>query len=160
MVRKGEVQRRIITFALIFVMVLSLMPLQSVKASEVNQEISEENPEVSESLIKYIYVENPYQNTPGIQNIAVSFQDGINITNAVLTYEKEGTAELAEVSVSEVQEGTALFSIDYTDESQSGIYRLVKVTAEADGSVHEIDLNEIGIDSRYGVNQECTTRCV
>lgn len=157
MVRKGEVQRRIVTFALIFAMVLSLMPLQSVKASEVNQEISEEDPEVSEPLIKYIYVENPYQNTPGIQNIAVSFQDGINITNAVLTYEKEGTAELAEVSVSEVQEGTALFSIDYTDESQSGIYRLVKVTAEADGSVHEIDLNEIGIDSRYGVNQECTT---
>ena len=79
MVRKGEVQRRIITFALIFVMVLSLMPLQSVKASEVNQEISEEDPldteqtdasedvdseetdsartaeEGSEPLIKYIY---------------------------------------------------------------------------------------------------------
>ncbi len=113
--------------------------------------------DVSSSVIQYLYIENPYQVTPGVQNVAVAFQEGMSVTNAVLIYQKEGVDAQLEAAASEIQEGTVLFSIDYTDEAQSGIYQLVKVTVEADGIVHEIDLAAIGIDGRYGVNQECNT---
>ena len=53
--------------------------------------------------VQYVYVENAYQVTPGVQNIAVSFQEGIALTNAVLTYEKDGTAERSQIAVSEIQ---------------------------------------------------------
>ncbi len=178
MVRKGEVQKRILAMALVLAMVFSMIPFQSVKASEINQEKSQEEvinteqtvdsdgenseetgnvQDVTEPVIQYVYVENSYQVTPGTQKIAVSFQEGINITNAVLTYEKEDTAEQTEISVSEIKEEAALFSIDYTDDSESGIYHLVKVAGEVNGLVYDIDLATIGIDSRYGVNQECVT---
>ncbi len=108
--------------------------------------------------VQYVYVENAYQVTPGVQNIAVSFQEGIALTNAVLTYEKDGTAERSQIAVSEIQQDAALFSIPYSDGSQSGIYRLVRVSAEVNGMSYEIDLGAIGLNIRYGVDQACDTQ--
>ena len=108
--------------------------------------------------VQYVYVENAYQVTPGVQNIAVSFQEGIALTNAVLTYEKEGTTERSQIAVSEIQQDAALFSIPYSDGSQSGIYRLVRVSAEVNGMSYEIDLGAIGLNIRYGVDQACDTQ--
>ncbi|WP_289301894.1 N-acetylmuramoyl-L-alanine amidase family protein [Sporofaciens musculi] len=112
----------------------------------------------SSPIIEYLYVENPYQVTPGVQKIAVSFQEGLVLSNAVLTYEKEGVDTQLEVAADEIQEDVVLFSINYTDETQSGIYHLVKVTVETNGTLHEINLDSVGINSRYGVNQECSTQ--
>ena len=108
--------------------------------------------------VQYVYVENAYQVTPGVQNIAVSFQEGIALTNAVLTYEKDGTAEQSQIAVSEIQQDAALFSIPYSDGSQSGIYRLVRVSAEVNGMSYETDLGAIGLNIRYGVDQACDTQ--
>ncbi len=133
---------------------------QEGEQEELTDHIEEQQGQNQEKLspfIQYLYVENPYQITPGVQNIAVSFQEGLVISSAVLTYEKEGTEGQLEVAANEIQEDVVLFSIDYTDEAQSGIYHLVKVTIEMNGILHEINLASVGIDSRYGVNQECDT---
>ena len=58
----------------------------------------------SSPIIEYLYVENPYQVTPGVQKIAVSFQEGLVLSNAVLTYEKEGVDTQLEVAADEIQE--------------------------------------------------------
>ena len=110
-----------------------------------------------EPQVQYIYVESPYLIPPATQKIAVSFQDGVELTAAVLVYENETTGEQFTSQASEIDGEAVMFAVDYSEDSQAATYHLLKVTVEVDGVSYDIDLNTIGIDSRYGVNQECET---
>ena len=47
--------------------------------------------------------------------------------------------------------------MDYTDESQTGIYHLLKVSVDVNDVTYDMNLNAMGINSRYGVNRDCET---
>ena len=96
--------------------------------------------------------------TPDTQKIMVSFQDEIELESVSMVYENVETAEQYEVLAGEIQDATAVFSIDYLENSTAGSYHLLKVRTVSGGITNEIDLGEAGIDSRFGVNQECDTQ--
>lgn len=112
----------------------------------------------SEPQLQYLYVETPYLYAPASQKIAVSFQEGMTLSGAALTYENETTAEQYTVQAGEIQDSTALFTIAYEEASEAASYHLLSVSAVVNDVAYDIDLNAIGIDSRYGVNQECDTQ--
>ena len=111
-----------------------------------------------EPQLQYVYVESSYLLTPGTQKVVASLQNGMVPSAATLVYENETTGEQFSVKAGEIDEAAIAFSIDYTDESQSGVYHLLKVSVVVNDVTYDMDLNAIGIDSRYGVNQECETK--
>ena len=111
-----------------------------------------------EPQLQYVYVELSYLLTPGTQKVVASLQDGMVPLAATLVYENETTGEQFSVQAGEIDEAAIAFSIDYTDESQSGVYHLLKVSVVVNDVTYDMDLNAMGIDSRYGVNQECETK--
>lgn len=111
-----------------------------------------------EPQLQYVYVESSYLLTPGTQKVVASLQNGMVPSAATLVYENETTGEQFSVKAGEIDETAIAFSMDYTDESQSGIYHLLKVSVVVNDVTYDMDLNAMGIDSRYGVNQECETK--
>lgn len=130
------------------------------------QEISEQQTEEQENSqsqaneepqLQYIYVESSYLLTPGTQKIVASLQEGIVPSAATLIYENEETGEQLSVQAGEIDEAAIAFSVDYADESQTGIYHLLKVSVDVNDVTYDMDLNAMGINSRYGVNRDCET---
>ena len=119
---------------------------------------NEINGESQEPQLQYVYVESSYLLTPGTQKVVASLQDGMVPSAATLTYENEITGEQFSVQSGEIDETAIAFSMDYTDESQSGVYHLLQVSVVVNDVTYDMDLNAMGIDSRYGVNQECETK--
>ena len=158
---KKRILATIVSFALIF----AVMPGQSVKADGVEEssaveiESLEETAPVEEDnlTIQYLYVKTPYLVTPDTQEILVSFNEGVSITDAVLVYRNDNTGEAFEVTASEIKGSSVIFHMNFEDELQSGIYQLTEVKVTKEGTEFCINLQNNGIDSRFGVNQECDT---
>ena len=110
-------RKRILTTIVSLALIFSIMPVQSVKAdgenttqitekntNAVEADISEDSSAVAiESLegtdsveknnlaIQYLYVKTPYLVTPDTQEILVSFNEGVSVTDAVLVYRNDST---------------------------------------------------------------------
>ena len=76
--------RSIISVVLCFAMVLSLMFVSNVEASE---------KDVSETALEYVVIDNPSVTTPGTQKVVVGYSKGTVLTNAVLKYKNVTTGE-------------------------------------------------------------------
>ena len=173
-------KRKAVAIALSLAMLFSILPASGAFAADGNQvqegvpqtetageqqEIPAETEggemqtqEASVPQLQYLYIDTPYLMTPDTQKIMVSFQDEIELESVSMVYENVETAEQYEVLAGEIQDATAVFSIDYLENSTAGSYHLLKVRTVSGGITNEIDLGEAGIDSRFGVNQECDTQ--
>ena len=78
--------------------------------------------EMSVPQLQYLYIDTPYLMTPDTQKIMVSFQDEIELESVSMVYENVETAEQYEVLAGEIQDATAVFSIDYLENSTAGSY--------------------------------------
>ena len=174
-------KRKAVSIALSLAMIFSILPASGALAADENQ-VQESVPqteavsgeqletqteteggevqtqEMSVPQLQYLYIDTPYLMTPDTQKIMVSFQDEIELESVSMVYENVETAEQYEVLAGEIQDATAVFSIDYLENSTAGSYHLLKVRTVSGGITNEIDLDEAGIDSRFGVNQECDTQ--
>ena len=174
-------KRKVVSIALSLAMLFSILPASGAFAADENQ-VQESVPqteaasgeqletqteteggevqtqEMSVPQLQYLYIDTPYLMTPDTQKIMVSFQDEIELESVSMVYENVETAEQYEVLAGEIQDATAVFSIDYLENSTAGSYHLLKVRTVSGGITNEIDLDEAGIDSRFGVNQECDTQ--
>ena len=130
-------------------------PVQDGQSAEVTESMQEEQ-KVSPEL-QYVYVDKSYVTMPERQKILVSFGENTSLSDAVLVYSCEGSGESQEVQASELQESSALFQMDYVEESQAGVYQLLAVRTTVNGEEYDFDFQDAGIDSRFGVNQECET---
>lgn len=128
---------------------------QDSQPAEVTESMQEEQ-NVSPEL-QYVYVDKSYVAMPERQKILVSFGENTSLSDAVLVYSREGSGESQEVQASELQESSVLFQMDYVEESQAGVYQLLAVRMTVNGEEYELDFQEAGIDSRFGVNRECET---
>ena len=174
-------KRKAVSIALSLAMLFSILPVSGAFAADENQiqenvsqteaalgeqlEVQSEieggevqTQEVSVPQLQYLYIDTPYLMTPDTQKIMVSFQDEVELESVSMVYENVETAEQYEVLAGEIQDATAVFSIDYLENSMAGSYHLLKVRTVSGGITNEIDLDEAGIDSRFGVNQECDTQ--
>ena len=116
-----------------------------------------ENRGTSEPVLEYIVIDNPRIDTPGTQTIVAGYQAKDTLTDAVLTYKNTVTDEEMTVSAARIDADTAVFEMNYTDESESGIYSLESLDFETDEQTYSLDFAKCGIEGKYGVNQSCET---
>lgn len=116
-----------------------------------------ENRGTSEPVLEYIVINNPRIDTPGTQTIVAGYQAKDTLTDAVLTYKNTVTDEEMTVSAARINADTAVFEMNYTDESESGIYSLESLDFEMDEQMYSLDFAKCGIEGKYGVNQSCET---
>ena len=152
--KKGEKMRKktgkiwIAALACIGMMIASVCGLK-VSAAE--------NRGTSEPVLEYIVINNPRIDTPGTQTIVAGYQAKDTLTDAVLTYKNTVTDEEMTVSAARIDADTAVFEMNYTDESESGIYSLESLDFEMDEQMYSLDFAKCGIEGKYGVNQSCET---
>lgn len=142
---------------------------EAVEEPDAQQEITEEQEAEPESSnvedsvtenasIQYVVVTEPYIELNGTQNILVGLGgEGMDIQNPVLNVvrEEDGTSEQIPAVK---QDGDAyLFSKEYTQNSETGTYRLESITYISNGVEVTQSLSEYGYDIRYGVNKEVDT---
>lgn len=109
---------------------------------------------VSEQL-NFLVVESSYLEVPGEQKVAVSVGNGKTaITDAVLNYTNKDSGKVYEKKAEKIIEDAMLFTMQFGQEEQTGIYELNSISYTADGMVQEIELAQLGKAVVFGVNKE------
>ena len=121
---KKRHMRGIISVMLCVAMVLSLLTVSSVEASEQGKS--------TEPALEYVVVDKPSVITPGTQKIVVGYNKDTALTGAVLRYKNTSTNEEYSVEASEIQESAAVFEMTYEDESWTGTYSIEDITYTVD----------------------------
>ena len=107
---------------------------------------------VTDPRLNYIYVEQPYLESPDTQKIAVSWGDGTeNITemSAVVSGPKGEEIWYA----SEETDTIYLFERAYT-EQEKGIYQITELNLAIQGVTYTYSLAELGAETVFGVDEE------
>ena len=138
--------RSIISLVLCFAMVLSLMFVSNVEASE-----------KKEPALEYVVIDNPSVTTPGTQKVVVGYSKGTVLTSAVLKYKNVTTGEEYSVEASDIQESAAVFEMTYEDDSWTGTYSIEDITYTVDGAEYSLNFAKCGIEGKFAVNQICET---
>lgn len=137
----------------------------SQNTSKANTEAVSDNDMVSENdvdsfgeegKLNYLYLAEKSIETPDSQQVLISYGDEkTTIEEAGLVVENYINKEKSYFSTSETMDNTALFTLDFAEDTQ-GIYEIVAVkVTTADGAIDEIQLSDTGIDNVYfGVNEE------
>ena len=146
---KKRHMRGIISVMLCVAMVLSLLTVSSVEASEQGKS--------TEPALEYVVVDKPSVTTPGTQKIVVGYNKDTVLTGAVLRYKNTSTNEEYSVEASEIQESAAVFEMTYEDESWTGTYSIEDITYTADGKEYSLNFKKCGIEGKFAVNQICET---
>lgn len=141
--------RSIISVVLCFAMVLSLMFVSNVEASEKKDD--------SEPALEYLVIDNPSVTTPGTQKVVVGYSKGTVLTSAALKYKNVTTGEEYSVEASDIQESSAVFKMTYEDDSWTGTYSIEDVTYTVDGTEYSLNFAKCGIEGKFAVNQICET---
>lgn len=141
--------RSIISLVLCFAMVLSLMFVSNVEASEKKDD--------SEPALEYVVIDNPSVTTPGTQKVVVGYRKGTVLTSAVLKYKNVTTGEEYSVEASDIQESAAVFEMTYEDDSWTGTYSIEDITYTVDGAEYSLNFAKCGIEGKFAVNQICET---
>lgn len=141
--------RSIISLVLCFAMVLSLMFVSNVEASEKKDD--------SEPALEYVVIDNPSVTTPRTQKVVVGYSKGTVLTSAVLKYKNVTTGEEYSVEASDIQESAAVFEMTYEDDSWTGTYSIEDITYTVDGAEYSLNFAKCGIEGKFAVNQICET---
>lgn len=141
--------RSIISVVLCFAMVLSLMFVSNVEASEKEND--------SEPALEYVVIDNPSVTTPGTQKVVVGYSKGTVLTSAALKYKNVTTGEEYSVEASDIQESAAVFKMTYEDDSWTGTYSIEDITYTVDGTEYSLNFAKCGIEGKFAVNQICET---
>lgn len=110
--------------------------------------------EVSEFPLNYVMLESDYLETPGRQNVVASVGSGEEkFDKLILTYKNTATGETYEAVSSMQAEDMVLFSMDFNDEKQNGVYELTGIEYEVDGQQGEITFSSLDMDVLFGVGE-------
>lgn len=112
-------------------------------------------PAVEESdSLHYVYVENPYLEAPGKQNIVVAWGDGTeNVQNMSITVARDDGAQEEWTSMKK-EENTYLFTKDFRDAAEQHTYKVLYVKFNEDGKEQIVNLSDLNAAVEFGVNQE------
>ncbi len=120
------------------------------------QENTTTNAVTDNAGIGYVVVSEPTVALNETQNILVGIgEEGANIQNVVLNVSKDGV--ISQIPASKQDGNAFLFTKQYTQEEESGVYKLESVTFLLDGQEVTKNFAGAGFDVSYGVNQEVET---
>ena len=118
-------------------------------------EIIEEEQELK---LDYLVVEKAKIETPDTQRIIASFgEDNSGIVAAELCYENTETGKEQSIGASTINTDGVVFEIPYTD-GEEGIYVVKSLTYTVGEQSVLLVMENIGMDIRYGVDMEVTTK--
>ena len=107
---------------------------------------------VTDPRLNYIYVEQPYLESPDTQKIAVSWGDGTeNITEMSAVVSGPEGEEIWYAS--EETDTIYLFERAYT-EQEKGIYQITELNLVIQGMTYTYSLAELGAETVFGVDEE------
>ena len=107
---------------------------------------------VTDPRLNYIYVEQPYLESPDTQKIAVSWGDGTeNITEMSAVVSGPEGEEIWHAS--EETDTIYLFEWAYT-EQEKGIYQITELNLAIQGVTYTYSLAELGAETVFGVDEE------
>ena len=91
--------------------------------------------EESTAKVNYLVVESPMVQTPGTQRIMLGIGDGIQTIDAAeLSLYNRKTKETSTVKAAEISGDFVLFTMDYADDIEAGVYQLDHITYICEGS--------------------------
>ena len=110
--------------------------------------------EESTAKVNYLVVESPMVQTPGTQRIMLGIGDGTQTIDAAeLSVYNRKTKETSTVKAAEISGDFVLFTMDYADDTEAGVYQLNNITYTCEGSSYTAAFRDMGIDAAFGVNQ-------
>ena len=124
-------------------------------STETVTETTEDNTEESEEIqnVNYAMVESEYIALPGTQNVVVGLGDGeTELSDVQLTVENLTTGEIKTVEASNHAEDMFLFTMEFAEEADAGIYQLKSISYESNGKTTIVDFLELEMDIQFGVN--------
>ena len=115
-----------------------------------DEEITSETP-----LLTYAVVDQPYIETPGTQTVLVGIDaQEKTIEQAVLEYQNKTTGEVFTAEAQEILEDSVIFSMEFENETKTGVYELSGIRYTIDGVEYQTDFKEAGMEMLFGVNTD------
>ena len=164
---------KLIALLMLSCIVTAGFPMYQVNAEEASTGVTEENtvaPEETETnsdsdfeesvieknqnQINYVFVENPYLESPGTERIAVSYGDGSESIQSLsmIVESEDGEQEVWESS--DNVNNLYLFEKAFSDESQTGTYSVIGFNLVYESGTYEVELSDYGMEALFGVNEE------
>lgn len=126
--------------------------------NEQNKTGENQKKEESFDQLNYLVISKPYVERGDLQNIIVSIGNGNKqIEQAVLKYHRQEDGKSYQEMASQIDGDALVFKISYEDIAETGVYCLDEVEYMISGSMQTIELNQVGISGKYGVNKESET---
>ena len=113
---------------------------------------------VQAAELNYMMVESPYVETPGTQNVVLSLGTGDEqLSDIVLNYKNLTTGKTYQVKAAGTEEDMIRFTMDFSENGQAGEYQITSVQFTQEKTKQEILLSDLGMDVRFGVNEQAET---
>ena len=104
--------------------------------------------------INFVYVESPYLETPGTQRIVFYFNKEIKDAKEITLTVADSVGNEEEWQLAESKSNLYLFEKEYTEDSYADTYHAVSLNFQNEGGEEHLDLEEMGIEAKFGVDQE------
>lgn len=126
------------------------------ESTETETETETETVQVAE--MNYMMVESPYVETPGTQNVVLSLGTGNEqISDVILNYQNLTTGKTYQIKAAGREEDMIRFTMDFSENGQAGEYQITSVQFTQEKTKQEILLSDLGMDVRFGVNEQAET---
>ena len=113
---------------------------------------------VQAAELNYMMVESPYVETPGTQNVVLSLGTGDEqLSDIVLNYKNLTTGKAYQTKAAGIEEDMIRFTMDFSENGQAGEYQINSVQFIQEKTKQEILLSDLGMDVRFGVNEQAET---
>ena len=113
---------------------------------------------VQAAELNYMMVESPYVETPGTQNVVLSLGTGDEQrSDIVLNYKNLTTGKAYQTKAAGIEEDMIRFTMDFSENGQAGEYQITSVQFTQEKTKQEILLSDLGMDVRFGVNEQAET---
>ena len=106
----------------------------------------------TEQRLNYMYIDQPYLETPNTQKVVVSWGDGSEGIEQMTATVQGPVGEEVWTAVQE-SDGIYLFERAYT-EQESGVYSVTELHVTIAGNVYDYSLADLGIEALFGVDEK------
>lgn len=131
---------------------------ETVETESTETETETETETVQAAEMNYMMVESPYVETPGKQNVVLSLGTGNEqLSDIVLNYQNLTTGKTYQVKAAGTEEDMIRFTMDFSENGQAGEYQITSVQFTQEKTKQEILLSDLGMDVRFGVNEQAET---
>lgn len=133
-------------------------PTETETVETESTETETETETVQAAEMNYMMVESPYVETPGKQNVVLSLGTGNEqIYDVILNYQNLTTGKTYQVKAAGTEEDMIRFTMDFSENGQAGEYQITSVQFTQEKTKQEILLSDLGMDVRFGVNEQAET---